>query len=62
MSESINLLKRLYLRDGEIYPITTLIDENGDDAEEWNAVVVVAGRDECWFVVDLRDFEPTSVN
>jgi hypothetical protein len=59
---SINLKARLYLhQDNQIYPITTLIAEGGELTEnDEEAIVVVAGRDDRWFTIDLREFEPVT--
>ena len=48
------------LTGGEFVPITTWLDDQGDECGEESAVVAVAGPDVAgdWWTIDLREFEP----
>lgn len=43
--------------DGTLYPITNWFDGEGGECDRADAVVCVAGKDACWFSIDLREFE-----
>lgn len=60
--EEIDLALRLYLRNGESYPIVALFDLNGDDCDADDAIAAVAGRDMDWFAIDLEGFEEVRVH
>lgn len=56
--EAINLGRREFIdNDGQLYPVVTMLDGNGDECGPENAVVAVAGTEGRWLVLDLSEFE-----
>jgi hypothetical protein len=42
---------------GNVFPITNFFDEDGDECDgPENAVVCVAGSEDCWYSIDLREW------
>lgn len=61
----LNLDLSLVEIDGDIVPITTMLDCDGDETEDKDlAIVVVAGptRQEEWLTLALSEFEPIKAN
>lgn len=61
----LNLDLSLVEIDGDIIPITTMLDCDGDETEDKDlAIVVVAGptRKEEWLTLALSEFEPIKAN
>lgn len=57
MIDAINIGRGQYLADdGEIYPIVSWFDVDGDDCDPADAVAAVAGTEGRWWAVDLREF------
>ncbi len=54
---AVNLGERQCLSErGDMIPLTNFFDSEGDECEPEEAVMAVAGRNNTWFAVDLRDF------
>lgn len=57
----LNLELALVEHDGDIFPITTMLDCDGDETEDKElAIVVIAGptRNDEWLTLVLSEFEP----
>lgn len=52
-----------YTEDGQVLPVTNWLDEDGDDCDEDDAVVCVAGpdRDGFWLTIDFREMEEVTL-
>ncbi|RWJ03495.1 hypothetical protein [Mesorhizobium sp.] len=61
---AVNTRRRLVLTDtDELLPITNFFAVGGQEVQDPAlAIVAVAGRDNTWFTIDLREFEHVSVN
>lgn len=54
---AINWDLRLYMDEhGDVFPITNWIDEDGDECEPADAITCVAGAEDCWYSIDLREW------
>ena len=57
---AVNLAEGRVLTAGnDSLPIGRFLDASGDECDQADAVMVIAGRDCTWVWVDLRDFEGT---
>jgi len=57
---AVNRTDRLALTDGgEVCPIVTFLDEDGDEVDNPELAVVAIGQlpDKRWFSVDMRAYE-----
>lgn len=55
---AVNRTKAVALTDdGDMWPITTWLDEDGEACDEEDAVIAVARGPDCWVVVNLLAFE-----
>ncbi|RWI35398.1 hypothetical protein [Mesorhizobium sp.] len=61
---AINTRRRLVLTDAdELLPITNFFAVGGQQVQDPAlAIIAVAGRDDTWFTIDLREFEHAPVN
>ena len=55
--EAINLGRREFIDDdGNLYPVVTMFDGDGDECGLDDAVAAVAGNEGRWFALDLSEF------
>lgn len=52
-------LATVITEDGQAIPVTTFLDDDGDECEAEDAVICIAGpdRDGMWRTLDLTEFE-----
>lgn len=54
---AINWSTKEFMDDhGRIFPITNFIDVDGDECDPEDAVCCVAGAEDCWYSIDLREW------
>lgn len=59
--EAINVSKRVALsEDGEVFPMETFFDGDGEECEPEDAVLIVCGKGNRWFHVAPADYTEVS--
>lgn len=61
MREAVTIARGLFCdSQGDIFPITMWLDEDGDECAPESAVAAVAGTEGRWYALNLSDFGITN--